>query len=205
MAHKLAEVDDRALVANLVIVQSAMVLIAVLGSWWLDYDLLSLIRFDYQTLAEIAATSIALIGMALGSRRAFPKIWRGLDRTTIELLGNSKLKFATWAIISISILAGIGEEFLFRGFIQGWLEEQLPIALAILIPTALFALAHPHSKAYMAAVFVIGSIVGISFAITNSLLVAIASHIIFDIVALWRVRQMIEAARSEGRYGLAPV
>ena len=85
--------------------------------------------------------------------------------------------------------AGIGEELLFRGALQGWLAQDWPLAVAVAVPSIGFAILHPYSRAYVAYAFVIGCLLGLLFAWSGSLLAAVIAHGLYDVLALARLRR----------------
>jgi membrane protease YdiL (CAAX protease family) len=91
--------------------------------------------------------------------------------------------FADTALIDlvlISLLAGIAEEILFRGVIQ----EKLGLVAASII----FGLVHFLSPAYVIVTILMGFYIGIIYQMTNSLLVPIQLHFIYDLAALVYLR-----------------
>ena len=90
-------------------------------------------------------------------------------------------------LLLISIVAGVGEEMLFRGVIQHGLAERIgPPAgttIGIGIASLLFALAHALSGTYAILAGLISIYVGWLLAATGNLLVPIAAHAAYDFLA----------------------
>ena len=89
--------------------------------------------------------------------------------------------------ISVSLTAGICEEILFRGFLfyYGQTVIGLEAIGAIALSSAVFAFGHLYQgTANMFRVALIGAILGIVFAVTNSLLYCMALHAFLDLGAL---------------------
>ncbi len=78
--------------------------------------------------------------------------------------------------VIISLLAGIGEELLFRGIIQ--------VKLGIIAASILFGLVHYISRAYVIITVIMGLYIGMFFRIYESLLVPIQIHFVYDLMAL---------------------
>jgi membrane protease YdiL (CAAX protease family) len=103
-----------------------------------------------------------------------------------------------WSLLQlavISIIAGVGEEALFRGFLQGWLAKHVGVIAAVAIASVAFGLAHPISVAYAVVVAIIGIYLGLLWHFTGNLLAPIVTHALYDFVALtWflRVRHKTE-------------
>jgi uncharacterized protein len=87
-------------------------------------------------------------------------------------------------IVLVSLMAGIGEEVLFRGVIQAGLADRLPAWLAVGIAALLFGAAHWLTMAYAVFATLIGVYLGILFLVTENLLAPIVTHALYDVVAL---------------------
>jgi membrane protease YdiL (CAAX protease family) len=87
-------------------------------------------------------------------------------------------------IIVLSLLAGIGEEALFRGVIQGGLDRYLPAWAAIAIAALLFGMGHWLTRSYALLAALIGVYLGLLFVIAGNLLVPTVAHAAYDMVAL---------------------
>ena len=91
----------------------------------------------------------------------------------------SALDFAT-----ISLLAGLGEELLFRGLIQALLARWLSPIAGLVLASISFGLAHTITVSYAVLATVFGLYLGLLWLWTDNLLVAITAHAIYDFVAL---------------------
>jgi membrane protease YdiL (CAAX protease family) len=100
-------------------------------------------------------------------------------------------------IVLLSLLAGVGEEVLFRGVIQAGFAERLPAWLAVGIAALLFGAAHWLTTSYAVLAALIGVYLGILFLVTDNLLVPAVTHALYDIAALSiLVRLKLGAARG---------
>ena len=100
--------------------------------------------------------------------------------------------FGEWSLAQlavISLLAGICEEALFRGALQGGLTRLVGTLPALLIASLAFGFAHPISKEYILSAGLIGLFLGALFIQTNNLLAPIIAHALYDFCALtWFLR-----------------
>ena len=87
-------------------------------------------------------------------------------------------------IVLVSLMAGIGEEVLFRGVIQAGLADRLPAWLAVGIAAVLFGVAHWLTVSYAVFATLIGVYLGILFLVTGNLLAPAVTHALYDVVAL---------------------
>jgi membrane protease YdiL (CAAX protease family) len=94
---------------------------------------------------------------------------------------------STAELLLISILAGVGEELLFRGVIQHGLSERIGppsgVVIGIAVASVLFALAHALTWTYAALAGLISVYFGWLLVATGNLLVPIAAHAAYDFLA----------------------
>ena len=89
-----------------------------------------------------------------------------------DIFSNSTLS----DLVLISLLAGISEDFLFRGVVQ--------LKFGIIAASILFGLVHAVSAAYMIVTALMGFYIGMLFQWSGSLLVPVQLHFIYDLGAL---------------------
>ncbi|GDY21183.1 hypothetical protein LBMAG56_25290 [Verrucomicrobiota bacterium] len=115
----------------------------------------------------------------------FARIRQFLDHTLLPLMRNWSL----WQLALISAIAGVSEEALFRGFLQGWLRDHLGFVPALLLASAAFGFAHPITLGYALVVGIIGLYLGQLWELTGNLLTPIITHALYDFAALvWYLR-----------------
>ena len=89
-------------------------------------------------------------------------------------------------LAAISLLAGVGEEMLFRGVLQPafslWAEDPW---MGILAASLLFGLTHALTPTYVALAGVAGVYLGALMLWTGSLVAPIVAHSVYDFVLLW--------------------
>lgn len=88
------------------------------------------------------------------------------------------------AVVLVSLLAGVGEELLFRGVVQAGLVSPLTPFGAILIASVLFGAAHAVSLSYWVLATLMGIYLGLLYHWTGNLLVPIVVHALYDWVAI---------------------
>ena len=84
----------------------------------------------------------------------------------------------------VALLAGVGEELLFRGVLQNVLSEWTTPVAGMLIASLLFAVAHALSKLYFMLALIIGLCFGWLVLQYNDLVAPIVAHSLYDFVAL---------------------
>lgn len=91
-------------------------------------------------------------------------------------------------LMAISITAGIGEEMLFRGLVQGYLAQSIGgmagIWVGLIAASVLFAALHPMTLTYALIAGLISLYLGWIWIATGNLLVPIVAHAFYDFVVL---------------------
>lgn len=90
-----------------------------------------------------------------------------------------------WQVVVLSLMAGVGEELLFRGFLQQWLAGPLSVGLAIGIAAVVFGLLHFASLSYFLLTTALGAAFGIAYHLNGSLLLIMSWHAFYDLLAIW--------------------
>lgn len=101
-------------------------------------------------------------------------------------------------LVVLSILAGVGEELLFRGALQGWLDASFGTMTAVALASLAFGLAHYISFVYFLVATGLGLILGGAYALSDSLAMVMVWHAVYDMIALFCL------LRFPHWFGLAP-
>ncbi|MGM0569542.1 CPBP family intramembrane glutamic endopeptidase [Marinobacter sp.] len=108
----------------------------------------------------------------------------------------------SWPVlIGLAVLAGVGEELLFRAVIQGWIGEHLGTASGILAGAVVFGLAHALSRAYFLVATALGAVFGVAYAVTDSIQLVMVWHAVYDLVVILVLRrypQLFGLSRTAG-------
>ena len=123
---------------------------------------------------------VLFVGMLHSSFPPFARIRRLLEHKLHPL-------FASWTVPQLgllSLLAGLGEEVLFRGVIQGALSSAAGPVVALLIASALFGCVHFITLGYAVVAAAIGVYLGLLWLWSGNLLTPIVTHATYDFVAL---------------------
>ena len=93
-------------------------------------------------------------------------------------------KWTTLQLFTISLIAGISEEALFRGAIQGSLADRMGIVVALILASGLFGACHLLTWTYATIAFLIGVYLGWLWIWTGNLLTPMITHAAYDFLAL---------------------
>jgi membrane protease YdiL (CAAX protease family) len=87
-------------------------------------------------------------------------------------------------LLGISVLAGLGEEMLFRGALQGAFLRWLPPVAAIAVVSALFGVLHAVTVGYAVLAALMGAYLGWLRYETDNLLAPVIAHALYDFAVL---------------------
>ncbi|XKH00322.1 CPBP family intramembrane metalloprotease [Marinobacter nauticus] len=92
----------------------------------------------------------------------------------------------SWPVlVGLSVLAGVGEELLFRGAAQGWLLQHTGPWTAVIAASVLFGLVHYISFTYFLMATGLGLILGTAYQLSGSLGMVMFWHAAYDMVAIF--------------------
>jgi membrane protease YdiL (CAAX protease family) len=176
-----------------VVTEGGLGVIAVALGWLLgtppgeqvSWEPLALVRGLVATLPLLAAF-LACVRWPMGPLAAIKQF---VDRVVKPLFATCSL--ADLAVIAL--LAGIGEELLFRAVVQPYLVERLGPWPGILLASLIFGLAHLITPTYALLAAVVGIYLGCLAYISGNVLDAIVVHGLYDFAAL------VYLVRIEGR------
>ena len=135
----------------------------------------------------LAATvpALALFWLCLRCPWApFARLTHIVDRRLVPMFRGCRLL----EIAAISLVAGIGEEMLFRGLLQGglaqWIGGPVGVWVGLAAGSLAFGLAHPLSFTYFVMTGLIGFYLGWIWNSSGNLLVPVTTHAVYDFFAL---------------------
>ncbi len=92
--------------------------------------------------------------------------------------------WAIWQLAVISLLAGVCEEVLFRGVVQGGLASYIGTIPALVVASVIFGCFHLVTKTYAVIATLIGAYLGVLWLAAGNLLAPMTTHAVYDFVAL---------------------
>jgi membrane protease YdiL (CAAX protease family) len=159
------------------------VLAWVLG-WLLNQPVLATLRWDLRDACLGVASSLPmLLGFILCVR------WPVGPLAEIKAFAEQVIRplFTplSWPEVAVvCLLAGLGEEMLFRGVLQGVFSRWLGAAAGLVLASVLFGLLHPMTWAYALLATLLGLYLGGVWIATDNLLTVVVAHAVYDFVAL---------------------
>ncbi len=167
-----------------VVSESVLLLLALALGWLTGVPPFARYRTDLAAVAVGLGATLPLLGMLRWCLGTGWEPMRRLVELVREYLAPHLAGASTGGLLLLSIMAGVGEEALFRGVIQAGLDDRLPIAVAVAASALLFGAAHWLTTTYAVLAALVGAYLGLLFALTDNLLVPIVTHAAYDAVAL---------------------
>jgi len=168
--------------------EGSLVLVAMVLGWLLSLRPADEILWTWSGAAWGALASLPLLALLwLGIRWPLPalrKVLQVIDELLVPLFRSCSL--LDMAIIAL--LAGLGEEMLFRGVLQqavaDWVGGNIGVWVGLVTASVLFGLAHSITRLYVVLATLIGLYLGGLWLFSDNLLVPITTHAVYDFLAL---------------------
>lgn len=166
-------------------VELGLLMLASLVGWFLEPSPLEQVHAN---TADLLYGLLACVPLLAGLVAMTHYPWGPLGRLDAFVRHNVVPLFAEcrlWQIGVIALLAGIGEEALFRGVIQAGIEQYFGSpAFALAIASLLFGMAHLVTPTYAVLAGLIGAYFGWLLLTTGNLLTPIVAHAAYDFAAI---------------------
>lgn len=145
---------------------------------------LSLVRISLNAvLLGVLATTPLAIGLYTLLHVPAESL-RRIEATLDTVLRPSFADATIGDLLVVAVAAGVGEELLFRGVVQGAAARALGPELGVVIGAALFGIAHAVTGAYAVLAGLVGVFLGALALVTGNLFVPIVAHALYDFGAL---------------------
>jgi uncharacterized protein len=180
---RLPEFTRRAVYFGLLF-EGSLSLLALLLGWLFGQPPLATVQFDLAGIGlGIVATLPMLAGFVLISWLPLPPFQR-LLRVFAEFGRPFFAAFTVLDLAGLSLVAGVGEELLFRGMVQAVLDRWWGAWAALPVASLLFGLLHALTPTYAVLATLAGLYLGGVWLLTGNLLVVIVAHALYDFIAL---------------------
>ena len=185
------------LVVSAIVIELGLILVAMVWGWLFEdswFASFAKLRWNEGEACLGVALSLPLFAVFLLTQHWPKGPFRYVRQISDDIL-RPMLKPCKWPdVLLFSTLAGFCEELLFRGAIQASLSEWLEPWPAILVAGVIFGLAHWLNLTYLIAATIIGLFLGVVFYWTDSLLVVMVTHGLYDV---WAMLYLLYAPRRD--------
>jgi membrane protease YdiL (CAAX protease family) len=148
----------------------------------LGFDFAPFAMPDRREAAIMIVGTIALLGLLFVASMIISSLGIESAQNQIVTVGQQNPEVFLLLVPLSFLLVGPGEELLFRGLVQGTLQETLHPARAIVLASALFASIHLFSLSgegklvYIGIAFVLAIVLGVAYEYTGNLTVPAVMH-----------------------------
>ena len=182
-----------------VVIEGALALLAVVLAWLFSVPLREQFPRGEALGWGVVRGLVAAVPMLIvfwwlvhSSRPTF----RELRRQVEWLIGEMFPSASIGQLAMVAVLAGVGEELLFRGVLQTKLIDWTTPAVGLVLSSLVFGAAHTLSKLYFSLATLIGLCFGWMAWHYHDLVAPIVAHTVYDFVALLYLSRLRLSADS---------
>lgn len=174
--------------AMAVVVEGGLALVAVIAAWLFHVTLRDMFPEAGAPLVSAVVRGLlatlpmlAIFWILVNSNWPMMRQLREQVRWLIDEMFPSR-SIAQFAMVAV--LAGVGEELLFRGALQSILGSWTSPVIGLVLTSLLFGLAHALSKLYFLFAVAVGAFLGWMTLKYNDLVAPMVAHGVYDFLAL---------------------
>ena len=164
--------------------EGGLLVIALILTRFSRLELGSMINISWGATAYALLLCLPMLAMLFFFDRSnwepMIRFKREVKERILPTFANSRLP----DLALMAFLAGVGEELLFRGWLQSLLTNNVETWFGILIASAVFGLAHYLSSSYAIYATLTGLYLGVIYQVSGNLYVAMVIHAVYDFIAL---------------------
>jgi membrane protease YdiL (CAAX protease family) len=163
-----------------VVVEGGLIVLAIGLGWLIDREPFANLRLSVADAlwGLTAALPMGVLFLAMIRWPVGPL--RGLKAFTDSVIRPMLAPCTTADLFGISVLAGVGEEALFRGLVQDTLAVWMPPGAALALASLLFGVMHAVTPTYAVLAALMGAYLGGLYAWTGGLLAPMVAHGVYD-------------------------
>jgi uncharacterized protein len=162
-------------------------------SRWLHIRLVDQLQLSFRDILLGVLAALPLLAGLLWTLRTRSKSIKHLIQVVQDQLGPLVASRSAGELALLAALAGLAEEVVFRGVMQGELARKLPSFVALLLTSVAFGLAHFLTLSYALLAGLGGLYLGALYWAGGNLVIPIVAHALYDLVALVQLARMYRA------------
>lgn len=166
-----------------IIFEGGMGVLAVILGWFFSMRIISKIVWDLRlflfSIAIALPLSVTVTLLVHIPIESFKKIRKLLVDYFVPMFSGLSIL----DLFLMAMLSGVGEELLFRGFLQGIADEYMGAAFSVILTNIIFGAAHFVTPVYGVITFLLGCLLGASMVYTENLMVPIVIHGFYNFVS----------------------
>lgn len=180
--------------------QGGMTAVALLLGWMTGHPPWQRMQFTLAAFGWGVAATIPMVAfLAITYRSRLPSLVR-IRELLHDVLGKPLAACGWLDLCVVAVLAGVSEEFLFRGVLQGWLSGWGWIA-GLILTNILFGLCHAITPLYTVLAALLGVYLSMTFWLIDppNLVIPICCHSLYDLIAFVVVRREYRLRQTQLR------
>ncbi len=180
----------------LAVIQASLVPLAFPLGWLFDQPPLETLRWEWDGLGRGVVAALPMIVVFFLLYHFPVGIFAAVRRFTVQVLVPLLRPCSLFELFGLALLAGLGEELIFRGVVQAALTRDLSLVWGVALASVFFGLMHPVTIGYFLLTTVLGVYLGLVWVATGNLLVPIVAHFLYDFVAMVYLVRVTPSARA---------
>lgn len=195
------QMDERQFLTMAVLVEGGLIVLAVVLAWFLKIPLLEWLRWNGNAVLWGIVATVPLCVIFVAAYWRPVGSYRRIKDFLLDSLGPSLAACRWYELLLVAALAGIGEELLFRGALQMWLERLGGYLPSLWVSNLVFALCHAITITYAVLAFVMGMFLGylLDASGERSLLTPMITHGLYDFFAFCILAADYRARQRKGQ------
>ena len=174
---------------RIVLFESSLLLVALVLGWLFDVPLLDIQAWSWKGLSVGLTSVLPLISLFFWLLQSQWEPCQNIRRIMNMVVKPMFEGFSILQLLIISMIAGISEEILFRGVIQGGLQALMGVPGAILLSAVLFGACHALTPFYFVLATLMGVYMSLVWLATGEILAPIITHAVYDfLVLIWYLK-----------------
>jgi membrane protease YdiL (CAAX protease family) len=184
-----------------VVVEGGLGIVAILLAWMFGIELREQLPTTWPEAGRavvwgVIATVPLLLGFWWLVRAPTPAL-RRLRQSVVRMLREVFPQASLPQLALISVLAGVGEELLFRGVLQTLVQQWSTPMVGLAVASLVFGAIHAMSRLYFVLATAVGAYLGGLLLKFDDLTVPIVVHGLYDFVALVYLTRYQEQVETE--------
>lgn len=178
--------------------ESSLILVAIIIGWLTDINPFADLYFSEMAIFYGLLGTLPLCLLFLVTEQLLFESVKTIKQLLLKTLGEN-LQGCHWTdLFILAFLAGIGEEILFRGALQPWLEQNLGLNTALIVSSIIFGLMHAITLLYAVLATLISLYLGLAldYGDSRNLLTPIMIHTLYDFFAFVVLMQIYAKNKS---------
>lgn len=182
--------------------EASLILVAVGFGWMVDINPFDYFHFSEHAIAFGVFGTLPLFLLFLASQQSNLETLKSIRKILLETLCPS-LHQHHWAdLFVLAAIAGVGEELLFRGVLQSWMEHLWGMNAGLLVSSVIFGMIHALTPLYAVVAFFISVYLGLAldYGGTRNLLTPIVIHSLYDFLVFLALIKTYKQQLLEGQH-----